>query len=168
MPTDSQALRAAMRQWATGVTIVTSAHNGLLAGLTVSSFTSVSLAPPTVLVCLNKESFGHKIVREAGVYAISMLAGPQVDLSNRFAGVDPAITDRFAGVAYHTAETGSPLLEGALAWFDCKVVSMHETGTHTIFIAEVVYAHSAEINSEGLPEPLVYHNRAYKRLVTLA
>ncbi|HRE49317.1 MAG TPA: flavin reductase family protein [Aggregatilineales bacterium] len=163
MPVESQVLRAAMRQWATGVTVVTTYHQGALAGMTVSSFTSVALEPPTVLVCLNKDTYAHALVRQSGVYAISMLGQGQEALSNRFAGIDKTITDRFAGIAYTTAETGSPLLAGAIAWFDCAVVNSIETGTHTIFIAEVIAAHS-----EPDLAPLLYHNRTYKRLVPTA
>src|SRR5438552_17110756 len=114
MPIDPQVLRATMRQWATGVTVVTSAHNGEYAGMTVSSFTSVSLEPPTVLVCLNKQSYGHDLVSRSGVYAVSMLGVGQDALSNRFAGIDPTITDKFEGVEVTTAVTGSPLLPDAI------------------------------------------------------
>jgi flavin reductase (DIM6/NTAB) family NADH-FMN oxidoreductase RutF len=159
MAVDSQILRATMRQWATGVTVVTTVADGERCGMTVSSFTSVSLEPPTVLVCLNKESYCNALVEKSGVYAISMLGVGQDALSNRFAGLDPNITDRFEGIDVTTALTGSPLLPGAIAWLDCRVQSTHVTSTHTIFIAEVVYAHV-----EPDKAPLVYHNRTYRVL----
>ena len=162
MPIDSQVLRATMRQWATGVTVVTSVHDGVFAGMTVSSFTSVSLEPPTVLVCLNHETHCYEVVKKSGVYAVSMLGVGQDWLSNRFAGLDPSVTDRFAGLEIITADTGSPLLPEAIAWLDCVVRSTHDTTTHTIFIAEVVFAHV-------YPEkaPLVYHNRNYHALTAV-
>ncbi len=157
MVVDPQILRATMRQWATGVTVVTTVAGNERAGMTVSSFTSVSLEPPTVLVCLNKNTYAHTLVAQSGVYAISMLAAGQEALSNRFAGVDPTITDRFAGLELTTAETGSALLPGAIAHLDCRVVAAHEAGSHTIYVAEVVYAW---VDPDKLP--LVYHNRSYR------
>ena len=157
---DPHMLRLTMRQWATGVTIVTSAFEGVPGGMTVSSFTSVSLEPPTVLVCLNKTTFTHDLVAQSGVYAISLLSAGQEWLSNRFAGLEPAIEDRFAGIDVATAETGSPLLPGAIAWLDCRVRQALDTSTHTIYVAEVVYAH---VRAET--EPLVYHNRRYRLLI---
>lgn len=162
MPVDSHALRATMRQWSTGVTVVTTVAGSERAGMTVSSFTSVSLEPPTVLVCLNKEAYAHALVHRSGVFAISMLGAGQEALSNRFAGLDPTITDRFAGLELSIAETGSPLLPGAIAWLDCVVINRLETGTHTIFIGEVVFA-----KSEAGRAPLVYYNRSYHTLAEL-
>ncbi len=163
MTFDPQMLRLTMRQWATGVTVVTSALDDDRGGMTVSSFTSVALEPPTVLVCLNKDTYTHDLVKRSGVYAISLLAADQEVLSNRFAGIDPTITDRFAGLALTTADTGSPLLPGALAWLDCRVINPVETSTHTIYIAEVVYAY---VDPDGIP--LVYHNRGYHVLTGTA
>ena len=160
MPLDSQTLRLTMRQWATGVTIVTSVVGTERSGMTVSSFTSVSLEPPTVLVCLNKNTRTHGYVAQSGVYAISLLSANQESLSNRFAGLDPDLEDRFEGIPVTTAETGSPLLVGALAWLDCRVKQSIDTSTHTIYIGEVV---DVQVHEEN--EPLIYHNRRYRWLV---
>ncbi len=159
---DPTTLRYTMRRWATGVTVLTTVWNGRRAGMTVSSFTSVSLEPPTVLVCLNKDAYAHDLVRQSGVYAVSMLSVGQEILSNRFAGVDPTITDRFEGLELVTAQTGCPLLPGATAWLDCIVKSAHDTFTHTIFVAEVVFARYDEERP-----PLVYHNRGYHSLIAV-
>ncbi|PJF31810.1 MAG: flavin reductase [Candidatus Thermofonsia Clade 1 bacterium] len=161
MSVDSNALRATMRQWVTGVTVVTTAFEGVRVGMTVSSFTSVSLEPPTVLVCLNKNAFAHDFVQRAGVFGVSLLSSDQAALSQRFAGLDPSITgDRFEGVPYITAKTGAPLLEGGVGVLDCVVRAAHEASTHTIYIGEVVYA-------QAFPErvPLIYYNRQYHNLV---
>jgi flavin reductase (DIM6/NTAB) family NADH-FMN oxidoreductase RutF len=160
MPIDPQVLRAAMRNWATGVTVVTSAYDGQFAGATVSSFTSVALEPPTVLVCLNKTTFVHDIMRKSGIYAVSLLAADQQQISNRFAGFDPTVTDRFEGLDLIIGETGAPFIGGALAWLDCQTKHTLDTGTHTIYVAEVI---DVRVNSEALP--LVYHNRTYKQIV---
>jgi flavin reductase (DIM6/NTAB) family NADH-FMN oxidoreductase RutF len=162
MAVDSEALRMTMRQWATGVTVVTTVAGDERAGMTVSSFTSVTLEPPTVLVCLNKESYAHALVKRSGIFAISILGVGQEALSNRFAGLDPAVTDRFEGLNLTTAQTGCPLLPGAIAWLDCIVRSEHDTYTHTIFIGEVVFARRDEEHA-----PLVYHNRSYHTLVAV-
>jgi flavin reductase (DIM6/NTAB) family NADH-FMN oxidoreductase RutF len=162
MTVDSNTLRMTMRQWATGVTIVTTALGEERAGMTVSSFTSVSLEPPTVLVCLNKETYAHDLVHRSGVYAISLLGIGQDWLSNRFAGLDRAVTDRFEGLEWITADTGSPLLPGAIAWLDCIVKSTHDTTTHTVFFGEVVFA-----GNDPERAPLVYYNRGYHALVAV-
>lgn len=159
MAIESSLLRATMRQWSTGVTVVTTVFGEERAGMTVSSFTSVSLEPPTVLVCLNKKTYCHHLVQQSGVYAVSMLGQRQEALSNRFAGLDPTVIDRFEGVDISTAETGSPLLPDAIAHLDCIVRSTHETSTHTIFVAEVVYA-----QVDPHKAPLVYHDRNYHSL----
>lgn len=162
MAVDSNTLRMTMRQWATGVTVVTTVAGSERAGMTVSSFTSVSLEPPTVLVCLNKESYAHALVKRSGLFAISMLGAGQEALSNRFAGLEPAVTDRFEGLNLTTAQTGCPLLPRAIAWLDCIVRSEHDTYTHTIFIGEVVFA-----RRDAERAPLVYHNRSYHSLVSV-
>ena len=149
-----------MRQWVTGVTVVTSVFEGELSGMTVSSFTSVSVEPPTVLVCINKQAYTHGIIAKSRVYAISLLSVGQAALSNRFAGLEAGITDRFADLNFSVAETGSPLLPGAIAWLDCQVNQSIDTSTHSIYIAEVLYAH---VQSDL--EPLAYHNRRYRLLV---
>ncbi len=159
---DPTILRYTMRRWATGVTVLTTVSDGVRAGMTVSSFTSVALEPPTVLVCLNKDSYTHDLVKQSGIYAVSMLSEGQEALSNRFAGLDPAITDRFEGLELVTAQTGCPLLPGATAWLDCVVKSAHDTYTHTIFIAEVVFA-----RYDNERAPLVYHNRGYHTLIAV-
>ncbi len=160
MTVDPHILRASMRNWATGVTIVTSIFDGQKAGATVSAFTSVALEPPTVLVCLNKTAFVHEIILKSGIYAVSLLAHDQEALSNRFAGLDPNVTDRFEGIEEIGGETGAPLIPDALAWLDCRVNHTIDTGTHTVFVAEVV---GVQVNSDA--PPLVYHNRMYKQLI---
>lgn len=159
---DPNTMRMAMRQWVTGVTIVTSAHGENRAGMTVSSFTSVSLEPPTVLVCLNKTTYTHAIISQSGVFAISMLATGQDALSNRFAGLEKGVEDRFEGLEVATAVTGSPFIPNAVVWLDCKVKSMLDANTHAIFVAEVVFA---KVVSDVAP--LVYYNRSYQQLVAI-
>lgn len=160
-PTPTQ-LRDVLRFWTTGVTIVSAAHQGTRHGMTVNSFTSLSLEPPLVSISLEKVTRTHEIVRQAGRFGVSILSAAQSELSNRFAGRENEQTDRFEGVDTFALETGSPLLQEAIAYFDCRVAVTHDAGTHTIFISEVLAAGALPDSAER--PPLVYFNRAYRNL----
>jgi flavin reductase (DIM6/NTAB) family NADH-FMN oxidoreductase RutF len=159
MAIEPDELRRVMRQWATGVTLVTCAQGEERQGMTVSSFTSVSLTPPMVLVSLEIRSATHALIARAGSFAISILAEHQQALSDRFAGRDPSVSNRFLGSSWKTSEHGHPIPQGALASLDCRVSSTHPGGTHTLFLAEV-------LASSGLNEgkPLLYFDRSYRQL----
>jgi len=159
MPADPEQLRNAMRQWATGVAIVTASHNGISHGMTVSSFTSVSLTPPQVLISLAQNTRTHGLVRESNFFGISLLAQGQQDISDRFAGRVPDEQERLAGLETFTLETGIPLLKGGIAQFDCRVIATFTSGTHTLFIGAVLAAQSQEAG-----DPLLYYDRGYRRL----
>lgn len=150
-------LRLAMRQWVTGVTIVTSQYQDVRHGMTVNSFTSVALTPPLVLVSLEQITRTHKLVQESGIFGVTILSERQRELSERFAGRNSEYEDRFAGVKLFTLATGAPLLVDGLASFDCKVVAAYPAGTHTLFIGDVI---AAQINQDDLL-PLIYYNRDY-------
>jgi len=180
-------LRDVLRFWSTGVTVVAASHAGVLHGMTVNSFTSLSLEPALVMVSLEKvtrthvNSFTslslepalvmvslekvtrtHGLVQSAGAFGVSILAQQQRELSDRFAGRESEISDRFDNVDHFTLEGGGPLLSRALAFFDCRVAATHDAGTHTLFIGEVLAAGSPPENEKL--EPLVYFNRDYRRL----
>jgi len=148
-----------MRKWATGVTVVSAAAQGRRHGMTVSSFTSLSLEPPLLLVVLYQKSRTHALVQAAGSFGVTILASSQREISDRFAGRTPDETDRFAGLETETLQTGAPLLTGGLAWFDCRVEQALPVGTHTLFVGRVV---AARAFGEG--EPLLYYDRAYRTL----
>jgi flavin reductase (DIM6/NTAB) family NADH-FMN oxidoreductase RutF len=156
---DSEMLRLAMRQWATGVTIVTSALNGKRHGMTVSSFTSVSLVPALVLVSIERVVRTHKLVSQSGVFGVSILADEHKQISDRFAGRESELEDRFKGLQTLTLETGAPLLYDGLANFDCKVIGQHEAGSHSLFIGLVV---AVRVGNSG--KPLIYYDRQYRQL----
>ncbi len=156
---DPEHLRIAMRKWASGVTLVTACEDSDPHGMTVSSFTSVSLDPPLILVSLAVDTRTHSMVRNAGAFAVSILAEDQRLLADRFAGLIPDGGDRFAKLDYTTGESGSPILSDCLAYFDCRVVGAHTEGTQTIFIGRVL---EARVVREG--RPLLYFNRAYHQL----
>ena len=148
-----------MRAWTSGVTIVTAAHAGEQHGLTVNSFTSISLEPPLVIVSLQTESRTHRLVENSRAFAVTILSADQQELSDRFAGRIPDVEDRLAGVETETLLTGAPLIKGGLAWFDCRVTQVIPFEASTLFLAEVITA-----QENGTDNPLIYHNRNYHRL----
>jgi len=159
MTLDSEQLRHAMRAWTTGVAVVTAVHDGQRYGMTVNSFTSISLEPPLIAVTLKQLTHTHDLVEKSGEFAVTILSADQKNLSDRFAGKIPEITDRFEGVPTETLSLNAPIIQGGLAHFNCRVVNSYPVGENTLFLAEVV-----DVRGEGEGEPLVYHNRVYWRL----
>lgn len=151
--------RQTMRFWTTGVTVVSTAYDGVRHGLTVSSFTSVSATPPVVLVSINQGARTHQLIKQSGVFGVSILEKSQKGISDKFAGLIPDVEDRFAGVEIKTLVTGSPFIAGSVAYFDCKVINTLEVGNNSVFFGEVL---SAEYQEDM--KPLLYSNRAYKTL----
>jgi flavin reductase (DIM6/NTAB) family NADH-FMN oxidoreductase RutF len=159
MTFDPERLRQAMRAWTTGVAIVTSIYEDQQYGMTVNSFTSISLDPPLVSVTLKRLTHTHELVVKSGMFSVTILTSAQKELSDRFAGKMPNIIDRFAGVQTETISLDSPVFKNGMAYFDCRVVNSMPVGENTLFVAEVLDA-----RGEGTGEPLVYHNREYWRL----
>ena len=151
---DDNTFKEALRQWVAGVTVVTTDHNGVLGGMTASSFTSVSINPHLILIAVTESAYSHDLIKNSGVFAANILSTKQVDWAKRFAGMYPEIEDRFFDIDYTTAETGSPILPDVMGWVDCKVYGAHKAGDHTIFVGQVVAAKGL-----GEGEPLLYYNR---------
>ena len=148
--------RTALRNFAAGVTVVTTRdRDGRPSGMTASAFTSVSLDPPLVLVCVDHAATAHPAFRAHGWFAVNVLQREQEALSRRFA---VSGGDKFDGVPCHEGTTGLPLLDGALATLECRVVEAHEAGDHTIFVGAV------EAVSMTAGEPLVYFHGRYHSL----
>lgn len=135
--------RQALSRFATGVTVVTTLAPGAIkgdaassnfAGITASSFNSVSLSPPLVLWSLGLHAGSMPLFHAGTHYVINVLAADQLDLCHRFAS---GKGDRFAGVDYTLGQSGLPVLRGALAWFECHNRSRYEEGDHVIFVGEV-------------------------------
>lgn len=132
---DIQALRIAFGAFMTGVTIVTTVdEGGAPVGLTANSFTSVSLDPPLLLVCIARTSLSLPSFQNAGGFAVNILAKNQKPLSNRFARQSD---NRFADVDWHPGPVGNPVLDGACGWFDCEHHDQVEAGDHIILIGHV-------------------------------
>lgn len=156
---DTESLRSAMRAWSAGVTVVTAAHEGQIHGMTVNSFTSISLDPALITISLQQNSRTHELISKSQAFGVTILSSEQAVISNIFAGRVPEASNRFANLQTETLVTGSPLIVGGLAWLDCRVIETFDAGMNMLFIAEVVAARSMDAG-----EPLVYHNREYWKL----
>ncbi len=154
---DARTLRDAMGCFATGITIVTALDpGGTPVGLTANSFTSVSLDPPLLLVCIANTAGTAPVLREAMHFGVNVLQTSQQQTSNRFAGKGE---DRFAATPWAPGETGVPLLDGSLVAFECKRHAVHDGGDHFILVGEVVRA-----GFEPRRDPLLYFRGKYRRL----
>jgi flavin reductase (DIM6/NTAB) family NADH-FMN oxidoreductase RutF len=132
-------LRDVLRRMPTGVAVLTVDARGQPVGLTVATLVSLSLEPPFVGVAVSRHAAIHELLREAGTCALSLLSAGQRALAEHFARGVPPIA-MWHGVATRDGETSAPLLEGALGWLECRVADELETGTHTLFVLEVLRA----------------------------
>ena len=159
-PFTGKDFRAALGGFATGVTVVTTygAEGGH--GMTANSFSSVSLDPPLVLVCVAKTASAVNHLERNGIFAVNVLAAGQEPLSRYFASRDrPGGARAFAAVPHHRGVTGAPILEGAAAYLDCVVHASHEAGDHHIFVGEVL-----ALSCDAEAEPLIFHGGRYRML----
>lgn len=155
MSVNEQDFKNALKLWASGVTVVTSkTESHGLKGMTATSFTSVSVDPPQILVCINKSADTGDAVLEDKTFAVNVLKTDQMEISNQFAG-GASQEQRFANVNWHEGKSGAPIFDDALVTIECTVVQQVLAGTHWIVIGEVqaVKCHSGE--------PLLYYNSAY-------
>ncbi len=144
---DGDAMRSVMGSFATGVTVVTAVDDGLPVGFTCQTFVSLSLDPPLIALAPARTSTSWPRIREAGTFAVNVLAGEQADVCRAFARSG---SDKFAGIDWVAGRTGSPLLPGALAWVECEVELIHDAGDHELVIGRV----AALGRRDG--EPLVF------------
>jgi len=153
-------LRQMMARFATGVAVVSARHGPLLAGMTANAIASVSVEPPLMLASINRRAETHTAILGSHAFAVSVLADDQQDIANCFAQpTSAAKLQRFCDAPWKEAETGSPILEGAIAYFDCRLVATHPGGDHSIFVGEIVAA-----GYEAAAEPLIWYASAYRRL----
>jgi flavin reductase (DIM6/NTAB) family NADH-FMN oxidoreductase RutF len=152
--------KEAMRRFPTGVTVVTSVKNGEPRGVTVSAFASVSLEPPTVLICVNREARSYLFISTSKIFCVNILRADQRALAERFAA---RIRERqFEGVPHFIDATGAAVLEGALAHLDCEVLEEHHAGSHSIFTGRVL---SLAVSGGS---PLGYFDGTYHDFALLA
>src|SRR6266542_4020914 len=128
MTLDSEKLRHAMRAWTTGVAVVTATHAGQQYGMTVNSFTSISLEPPLVSVTLKQLTHTHDLVVKSGVFAVTILTAEQKELSDLFAGKLPNIMDRFECLQTEKLAIDAPILKNGMAYFNCRVLNSMPIG----------------------------------------
>jgi flavin reductase (DIM6/NTAB) family NADH-FMN oxidoreductase RutF len=162
----SEEFRHALAHWATGVAVLTCRWEDRPYALTVTSFSSVSLDPPLVLVGIGHQSRFHTPVTASGAWTVSVLARDQGDLARRFSAHGRAYATQFDGVATTPAPSGAPVLDGSLVWLDCRTVAQHEAGDHTILVGEVV--HTGPLSQTGVPvtespgrDPLTYYRGTF-------
>lgn len=155
-PIASEEFRRACGRFATGIAVATVLDAlGRPHGLTVNSFSSVSLTPPLVLICVGRNVTVADSFRAAEFFGINVLAADQREISDRFARKG---LDRFANIPWHRGKTGSPLLAGVLASLECAVRQRIPSGDHEILVGEVVQAHV----NEG--SPLLFYASGYREL----
>ncbi|MFO1116230.1 MAG: flavin reductase family protein [Beijerinckiaceae bacterium] len=151
-------VRAAMGRTAAGVVVISTHGPAGRGGITVSSFCSVSLDPPSALACIRRDSSTLRLIVENGVFAANVLADNQADIAAAFASPTTAHEDRFTQGVWLDEGAGGPTLTGAVAHFDCRLAQTTEFGSHTIIIGEIVEALSHPAR------PLVYAERGFHRL----
>ena len=192
MTIEKDFFRQVMGQFTTGVTVVTTRSEDGLAGLTVNSFTSVSLEPPLVLICVDVNSTVLPFIRASGNFAVNILTSEQENLSRCFATTSSERFEHFCHASYHVASTGSPVLDEALAFIDSRIVEEYPGGDHVIFLGSVEAmgtnghaafaseehrgqsnllelkivqaSHSNNLNHSETKAPLVYYRGQYRHL----
>ncbi len=153
-------LRMLMGHFATGVTVVAARHGPLLAGMTANAIATISIDPPVLMASIARKAETHTAIIGSHAFSVSVLADDQQSLAECFA--QPTTATKligFCGAAWEEAETGSPILDGALAYFDCRLTERHAVGDHTLFLGEIVAAGYRED-----AEPLVWYGSRYRRL----
>ncbi len=148
MAVSNDSFRQVLSRFATGVTIITLKNDAGVHGLTVNSFASVSLDPPLILVCIQRNVSSHAYFSTGENFVVNLLCKDQKELSNRFANPELSSDERFEGVAYELAESDVPILSGNLGHLECKVSDQIEAGDHTIFLGAVS---KAQVMSEDTP-----------------
>ena len=150
--------RKVLGHFASGVTVLTTCDADTRpTGLTASAFSSVSLDPPLVLICVDHKSQSYPAIKERGCFAVNILSVEQQAISRKFAS---SRLDKFEGVPHVISDLGLPLIEGAIAQLECTTVSAHVAGDHTIFVGRVEAARAVG------EHPLLYFRGKYQRLAT--
>jgi flavin reductase (DIM6/NTAB) family NADH-FMN oxidoreductase RutF len=153
--------RATLGAFATGVTVITTRGEAHDYGMTATAFSSVSLDPPLVLVCVISGSAGADLIPRNGVFAANILSSGQEAISNYFASRDrPRGRDAFAEIPHREVATGAPVIDDVAAFLDCRLAETHEAGDHIIFIGEVV-----ALGVDPEVEPLLFHGSRYRAVV---
>ncbi|MBD9361191.1 flavin reductase family protein [Methylomonas fluvii] len=160
MSVEAKEFKNALKLWASGVTVVTTqGRDNQPRGMTATAFSSVSVEPPQILVCLNQATDTGAALLESRRFAVNILNNAQEDVSNQFAG-STTQEQRFASIAWQVGENGAPILSEALAALECRVVQQVQAGSHWVIIGEV----DNVVCREG--DPLLYYHSAYRTVAT--
>ncbi len=152
--------RSTVGAFATGVTVITTDGDADVYGMTANAFSSVSLDPPLILVCVISGTTGAEMIERNGAFAVNILGAHQEPISRFFSSRDrPRGKAAFESIPHYTVVTGSPILERAAAYLDCQLAARHEAGDHDIFIGEVV-----ALGVEQDSRPLLFHGGGYAAL----
>ncbi len=156
---DPEDFRSALRQFASGVTVVTAQHEGEMYGITVSAFSSISLDPPIVMVSINNTSSISSSILSAEHYAVHILSAEQQPVSEAFSSSVPG-DEKYDGLKIRRGATGAPIFPGALAVLECALYQTLSLGTHTLMFGRVVQVEAVPTAAD----PLLYYHQAYRRL----
>ena len=159
MSVSPEVFRNTLAKFCTGVTVVTTKNQDGLHGLTVNSFTSVSLDPPLILICIQKNGLSHSTLCECKDFVVNILSEEQKELSDRFANPTLDSEKRFRDLNFQLSKNGVPILAGNLGHLECCVVSQFEGGDHTIFIGQVEKA-----DFSAGKQPLLFYESGYSYL----
>ena len=164
----ADALRQVMSQFCSGVTIVTALRQGIKHAMTATAVSAVSLVPPLILVCVSRSSRFHEAATEADAWCVSLLSGDQERLARHFANRGRDLLSQFDHVPHTPSPlSGTPLIDGALAWMECVTYAQYDGGDHTIMVGELVHASGAPaLDEHGRQVPLTYYQGTYSPYVT--
>jgi flavin reductase len=164
----ADALRQVMSQFCSGVTIVTALRRGIKHAMTATAVSSVSLVPPLILVCVSRSSRFHEAVTVADAWCVSLLSAEQERLARHFANRGRDLLSQFDDVPHTPSPmSGTPLIDGALAWMECITYGQYDGGDHTIVVGELVHASGASArDGHGRRVPLSYYQGTYSPYVT--
>ncbi|BCJ06865.1 monooxygenase [Pseudomonas sp. RtIB026] len=153
--------REALGHYASGITVITSHSDGEPLGFTCQSFYSVSMNPPLVSFSVMSSSASYPGIRQAGRFAVNILSGEQVGISNQFARRG---TDKWQGIDWQTSPLGNPIIAGSLHWLDCEIHAEHAAGDHLIVIGEVK---ALNVQDADAAQPLLYFKGQYRSLAAV-
>lgn len=162
-PSRADQFKTGMRKLASGVTLITAAHGNERAGLIATAVSSVSTTPPTLLICVNRAASAHDVIDRAGSFAVNLLAADDLHLADIF-GKSALRDQRFKVGDWSTLLSDAPVLDSALASFDCEIVQRMPYGSHTIFLGHV---HDVRVDAAN-GDPLLYMDSAFRRLAGTA
>jgi flavin reductase (DIM6/NTAB) family NADH-FMN oxidoreductase RutF len=160
MTLDPKVFRSTLGKFATGVTVVTAESSAARRGMTANAFSSLSLDPPLVLVCVDNKASFLGVIRDAKKFAINFLAEDQKSTSDWFAGKGRDAEDQFADISHEKGENGAPVLTGTIATLECEIHEDIPGGDHAIIVGRVTHI----VAEEDVRPPLMFYASAYRKM----